>query len=238
MANPYNSQGNKKEQVIKMFDQIAFRYDFLNHFLSLGIDRVWRTKTINKLKSVKPQKILDIATGTGDLAIAALRLKPTEIIGIELSEEMLVRARSKMNRQGNNQIVRFEKGDAEQIQYPENTFDAVTVAFGVRNFENLEKGLSEIYRVLKPTGIVAVLEFSKPQKALFKFLYLFYFFKIVPLIGTLFSKDNRAYTYLPESVASFPCGNAFLDYLKTAGFGNADKKELTFGIATLYTGQK
>ncbi len=238
MIKPYNPQGSKKEQVEQMFDNIAFRYDFLNHFLSIGIDRIWRYKTIKKLETLKPQKILDIATGTGDLAIAMLKLEPTEIIGIDLSEEMLIHARNKIYKTGMDHIIHFEKGDAEQINYPADTFDAVTVSFGVRNFENLTVGLKEIYRVLKPEGIAVVLEFSKPRNKLFRIIYFVYIFKLVPLFGKLFSKDYRAYTYLPESVSYFPSGDEFINHLKNTGFVNTEKKELTFGIATIYTGKK
>ena len=238
MIKPYNSQGTKKQQVEQMFDNIAFRYDFLNHLLSLGIDRLWRYKTIKKLKTLRPHRILDIATGTGDMAIALLKLKPSEIIGIDLSEEMLLHARNKIYKTGMDNIIHFEKGDAEQINYPDNTFDAVTVSFGARNFENLTKGLMEIYRVLKPAGLAVILEFSQPRNKLFRIMYYIYFFKLVPLLGKLFSKDYRAYTYLPESVRNFPSGNDFINQLKNIGFVITDKKELTFGIATIYTGKK
>jgi len=238
VIKPYDSKENKKEQVARMFNSIAHRYDFLNHFLSLGIDKIWRRKAINELKSVKPQKILDIATGTGDLALAALRLNPSEILGIDISEEMINYGKIKIEKAGKSNIIRFEKGDSEQINYPENTFDAAIVAFGVRNFENLQQGMNEIYRVLAPGAKFVVLEFSRPRNLFISKIYNFYFFKIVPFFGKLFSKDNRAYTYLPESVNAFPDGNEFLAFMANAGFTDLHRRSLTFGIASLYSGVK
>ncbi len=238
MINPYNTNESKKKQVEQMFDNIAFRYDFLNHFLSVGIDRLWRKKTIKKLESLKPMRILDIATGTGDLAISMLKLKPMEITGIDISEEMLAYGRNKIKKLGADNIIHFEKGDGEQIAFPDDTFDAVSVAFGVRNFENLQKGLKEVFRVLKPSGMFVILEFSKPRNKIFRFFYYVYFFKLVPLFGKLFSRDHRAYSYLPESVNSFPSGDDFIKLLINAGFAETDKNELTFGIATIYTREK
>ena len=221
-----------------MFNNIAHNYDFLNHFLSLGIDKLWRKKAINELKSFKTVKILDIATGTGDLALAALCLHPDEIIGIDISEEMLNRAKIKIQKAGKSNIIKFEKGDSEQINFPENTFDAAIVAFGVRNFENLQKGINEIFRVLSPGAKFVVLEFSQPDNTVIKTIYNFYFFKILPFFGKLFSKDSRAYTYLPESVNAFPDGPEFLAYMANAGFKNLTNKKLTFGIASIYSGIK
>jgi demethylmenaquinone methyltransferase / 2-methoxy-6-polyprenyl-1,4-benzoquinol methylase len=237
-VKPYYSEGNKKEQVATMFDNIAYRYDFLNHFLSLGIDKIWRKKAIRELASVSPKKIIDIATGTGDLALKAMVLNPSEIVGIDISEEMLTYARQKVQKAGKEGIIRFEKGDSEQIHYPDQTFDAAMVAFGVRNFENVQMGLNEIYRVLAPAGMVVVLEFSRPQNFLIRIVYDFYFLKIVPFLGKIFSKDNRAYNYLPESVAAFPSGISFLQYLEKAGFAECKCKSLTFGIASIYSGRK
>jgi len=237
-VKPYYSEGTKKEQVAMMFNNIAHNYDFLNHFLSLGIDKLWRKKAINELKSFKTVKILDIATGTGDLALAALCLHPDEIIGIDISEEMLNRAKIKIQKAGKSNIIKFEKGDSEQINFPENTFDAAIVAFGVRNFENLQKGINEIFRVLSPGAKFVVLEFSQPDNTVIKTIYNFYFFKILPFFGKLFSKDSRAYTYLPESVNAFPDGPEFLAYMANAGFKNLTNKKLTFGIASIYSGIK
>jgi demethylmenaquinone methyltransferase / 2-methoxy-6-polyprenyl-1,4-benzoquinol methylase len=238
VVKPYNDSGSKKEQVASMFDNIAYRYDFLNHFLSMGIDKCWRRKAIKEAGTVKPEKILDIATGTGDLAFAAAKINPKSVTGIDISEEMLAIARQKLVKKNISIEYTFEKGDSENIIFPENTFDAATVAFGVRNFEDLDKGLSEIFRVLNHGGKLVVLEFSQPRNYLFKKIYHFYFFKIVPFFGKLFSKDNRAYKYLPESVNAFPDGEQFLKRMANAGFNNLTFKPLTMGIATLYTGIK
>jgi ubiquinone/menaquinone biosynthesis methyltransferases len=238
MIKPYYSEGSKKDEVAQMFNNIAHRYDFLNHFLSLGIDKIWRKITIRELKAVQPKKILDIATGTGDLALAALVLRPEQIVGIDISEGMLAKGREKIEKAGKSHIIRFEQGDSEQIHFPDNTFDAAMVAFGVRNFENLQQGLNEINRVLAPGGKVAVLEFSKPRNFFIKLIYNFYFLHILPFWGRLFSKDSRAYTYLPESVNAFPDGGKFLQHLDKAGFTNMKARQLTFGIASLYTGIK
>lgn len=238
MIKPYNSEGSKKEQVAQMFNNIAHRYDFLNHFLSVGIDKLWRRRAIKELKKIQPKRILDIATGTGDLAMASLRLHPEEIVGIDISGEMLVYAQKKIEKAGKSNIIRFEQGDSEQIQFPDDYFDAITVAFGVRNFENLEKGLSEMFRVLKPSGKVVILEFSQPQNKIVRTIYNGYFFYIVPFFGKLFSKDYRAYTYLPESVNAFPCGDNFLEFMKKAGFEQRKRITLTFGIAMIYAAVK
>jgi demethylmenaquinone methyltransferase/2-methoxy-6-polyprenyl-1,4-benzoquinol methylase len=238
MVKPYQTEGSKKEQVAEMFNNIAHRYDFLNHFLSMGIDKIWRWKAINELKASKPSKILDIATGTGDLALAALRLNPTEIVGIDISEEMLSYGRIKIEKLGKKHIIRFEKGDSEQIHYPDNTFDAAMVAFGVRNFENLQTGLDDITRVLKPGARLVILEFSQPQNWFIRWVYHFYFFKMVPFFGRLFSKDSRAYTYLPESVDAFPDRALFLEHLQKARLTELKCIPLTFGIASIYTGTK
>lgn len=221
-----------------MFDNISHRYDFLNHFLSLGIDRIWRRKAINTLRPLKPKLILDVATGTGDFAIQALSLNPDKIIGIDISEGMLSRGRIKLKERHLTGKVELLSGDSENIPFPENKFDAVTVAFGVRNFENLESGLKEIYRVLKTNGKVVILEFSKPGQFPFKQIYNFYFRAILPKLGRLISKDPAAYTYLPESVKAFPDGEAFTAILKNVGFKLTTCRSLTFGISSIYTGQK
>ena len=238
MVKPYESGESKKEQITRMFNNIAHHYDFLNHFLSLGIDKIWRRKAIRELASVNPKKIIDIATGTGDLALKAMVLNPSEIVGIDISEEMLTYARRKVQKAGKESLIRFEKGDSEQINYPDHTFDAAMVAFGVRNFENVQLGISEIYRVLVPGGMVVVLEFSRPQNFMVRIIYDFYFLKIVPFFGKIFSKDNRAYNYLPESVAAFPSGKSFLQYFDKAGFVQCKYKPLTFGIASIYSSRK
>ena len=239
MANPYNSnEKNKKEQVSHMFNAIAHRYDFLNHVLSMGIDRLWRRRAVNILKKYQPQRILDIATGTGDFAIASLKLHPTSIIGVDISEGMLQFGNEKIAKQNLSNIITLQKGDSENLTFENNSFDAITVGFGVRNFENLEKGLSEMYRVLKNDGVVAILEFSKPTSFPVKQLYWFYFKHILPGIGRLFSKDHRAYSYLPESVEEFPYGKTFESILIKVGFVNTKSIPVSFGIATIYTAEK
>ncbi len=231
------SPESKKIQVEQMFDSISPKYDFLNHTLSLGIDKIWRIKTINALKSISPKKILDVATGTGDLAIEALRLNPDQVIGIDISEGMLSFGREKLKKDGITKII-LEKGDSENIKYSENEFDAVTVAFGVRNFEHLNKGLSEMYRVLRKGGMVAILEFSRPASFPFKQGYNFYFNNILPLIGKVFSKNNKAYTYLPQSVNAFPDGKQFIEIMTQCGYLDCKEKRFMFGVCTLYTAVK
>jgi demethylmenaquinone methyltransferase/2-methoxy-6-polyprenyl-1,4-benzoquinol methylase len=221
-----------------MFDNIAGRYDFLNHLLSLGIDRIWRKRTIALLKPYSPKQILDVATGTGDLAITALKLQPESITGVDLSENMLAKAAEKIRSRKLEQRIHLIKGDSEQLPFDSNKFDAVTVGFGVRNFENLQRGILEIHRVLKPGGVLAVLEFSRPHRFPVKQVFSFYFRFILPLIGRLVSKDKRAYTYLPESVKTFPEGNAFLSILQQTGFKTTRCKTLFFGVASIYSGVK
>jgi len=236
---PYKDKSDtKKQQVADMFDSISGKYDFLNHFLSLGIDIRWRKKAIRTLKELQPKKILDIATGTGDFAIESLKLKPEEVIGIDISEGMLNVGRVKMKKKGIDHIISMESGDSENLRFEDNNFDAVIVAFGVRNFENLEQGLSEMNRVLRSGGKAVILEFSKPTAFPFKQLYSFYFRWILPKIGKLVSKDNAAYTYLPESVNEFPFGKDFLEIMAKTGFKNAKCKPLTLGISSIYVGEK
>jgi demethylmenaquinone methyltransferase/2-methoxy-6-polyprenyl-1,4-benzoquinol methylase len=231
-------QTGKKAQVKEMFDGIAHKYDFLNHFLSLGIDNIWREKALKNLSAYKNPRILDVATGTGDFAIAALKYKPSGVVGIDLSPEMLKKGQEKMVRKGLDHIIKLEVGDSENLKFQDNSFDAVTVAFGVRNFENLEKGLSEMARVLRPEGKAVILEFSKPQGGFFRVLFNFYFFNILPLLGRMVSKHSSAYTYLPESVDAFPSGKNFTDIMVKCGFKAVNAKSLTGGIATIYTGVK
>jgi demethylmenaquinone methyltransferase/2-methoxy-6-polyprenyl-1,4-benzoquinol methylase len=236
---PYKEdQSGKKEQVAKMFDNISHRYDFLNHFLSLGIDKGWRRKAVRLLKPLNPQFILDVATGTGDFAIQALKLNPQKIIGVDISEGMLEMGRKKIQKLGLTEKLELLRGDSENLSFEENKFDAVTVAFGVRNFENLERGLTEILRVMKPGAMLVVLEFSRPRKFPFKQLFGFYSKFILPKVGKLISNDSAAYTYLPESVEAFPDGTDFENILKKVGFKNTACKTLTFGISTIYTGRK
>ncbi|WP_210487431.1 bifunctional demethylmenaquinone methyltransferase/2-methoxy-6-polyprenyl-1,4-benzoquinol methylase UbiE [Rufibacter aurantiacus] len=236
---PYKDQEDgKKKQVAQMFNSIAKRYDFLNHFLSAGVDIYWRKRAVKLLEPLKPQNVLDIATGTGDFALETLRLKPKQIVGIDISEGMLQVGREKISKRGLSHLVQLQLGDSENIQFPDNHFDAITVAFGVRNFENLEKGLAEMFRVLKPGGMAVILEFSKPQAFPMKQGYNFYFKHILPVFGKLISKDNAAYTYLPKSVQAFPDGNDFLSIFQRIGFKNTKWHSLTFGISSIYTGTK
>ncbi|TRX57768.1 bifunctional demethylmenaquinone methyltransferase/2-methoxy-6-polyprenyl-1,4-benzoquinol methylase UbiE [Fulvivirga sp. M361] len=236
---PYKEQrATKKEQVAEMFNNISANYDFLNHFLSLGIDILWRKKAVKLLRKDNPNYILDIATGTGDFAIEALALNPEKVIGVDISEGMLQVGREKMKRKKLDHVIDLQLGDSEKLLFDNNKFDAVIVSFGVRNFENLEKGLADMYRVLKPGGKTVIVEFSRPSKFPFKNIYNFYFKSILPKIGKVVSKDQAAYTYLPESVQAFPDGNDFLRVLEKAGFNNTQCKPLTFGISSIYTGEK
>jgi demethylmenaquinone methyltransferase/2-methoxy-6-polyprenyl-1,4-benzoquinol methylase len=236
---PYKGQTNsKKEQVATMFNNISYRYDFLNHFLSLGIDKLWRKKAISIIKPLKPKQILDVATGTGDFAIQALTIHPDKITGVDISTGMLAMGRAKLKKLNLNQKIELLEGDSENLPFEENKFDAVTVAFGVRNFENLENGLLEIFRVLKPGGMVVILEFSRPMTFPFKQLFNFYFKSVLPKIGRIISKDSAAYTYLPESVEAFPDGKDFVEILTKIGFKDTACKSLTFGISSIYTGRK
>lgn len=229
---------SKKEQVAGMFDRIAGRYDFLNHFLSLGIDKGWRKKAINTLRPIQPKKILDVATGTGDLAIAALSLNPEHVTGVDISEGMMEIGRKKLAEKNLAGIIDLQYGDSEALPFSDNSFDAITCAYGVRNFDNLEKGLQQMNRVLRTGGRIAILEFSKPKSFPVKQLYQFYFRYILPTLGKTVSKDATAYTYLPESVAVFPEGGQFCNILEQCGYKNVKARPLTFGITTLYTGEK
>jgi len=236
---PYKEDSSaKKKQVARMFDNISSRYDFLNHFLSLGIDMVWRKKAISLLRELKPVIILDVATGTGDFAIEALRLHPEKIIGVDISEGMLEVGRKKMKERKLDNIIELRQGDSENLPFQDNFFDAVIVAFGVRNFENLERGLGEMLRVVKPGGKVVILEFSRPTKFPMKQLYKVYFNTILPLIGRWISRDQAAYRYLPESVQAFPDGSDLLNVLSKTGYKNPQCDSLTFGISSLYWGTK
>ena len=239
MVVPYKKDtSSKKQQVARMFDSISGRYDFLNHFLSLGIDILWRKKAIRLLDALQPKIILDVATGTGDFSIEAMSLHPEKIIGVDISEGMLEVGRRKMREKKLDAVIELRSGDSENLPFEDNFFDAVIVAFGVRNFENLDRGLSEMLRVLKPGGRVIVLEFSRPSKFPFKQLYNVYFTTILPLIGRWISRDQAAYRYLPESVGAFPDGKAFLKILSDIGYKNPQCNPLTFGISSLYWGTK
>lgn len=237
---PYKEkESGKKEQVAEMFNSISRRYDFLNHFLSLGIDIRWRKKAAKLLREDQPKQILDVATGTGDFAITAYNiLKPEKVVGVDISKGMLEVGREKMKKKGLQDVIEMHLGDSEGLPFDENKFDAIIVAFGVRNFENLQKGLADMCRVLKPGGKLVVLEFSQPTRFPIKQLYQFYFRYILPTIGKIVSKDSSAYTYLPESVNVFPFGEAFQKELEGVGFTNTTCKPLTFGISSIYTGIK
>ncbi len=237
---PYkNSELGKKQQVAGMFNDIAFRYDFLNRFLSAGIDTKWRSKAIKQLEKNKPGTLLDVATGTADMAIMASgMLKAEKIIGIDISDGMLEIGRKKIQKLGLQNTIELLNGDCETINFKNDSFEAVTVAFGVRNFENLEKGLSEILRVLKPGGKLVVLEFSKPQSAVVKIMYKLYMKFITPNVGKLFSKNRNAYQYLDESINKFPEGNFFTGILDKLGYKNTYTKSLSLGICSIYCGEK
>ncbi len=239
MVNPYKDlDKSKKDQVALMFNNIARKYDFLNHFLSMGIDKLWRKKAVRLLQSLQPKQLLDIATGTGDFALACLKLNPDKVIGIDISTEMLAVGREKIAKKKLQAKIELFEGDSEDIQFDDNSFDAITVAFGVRNFQNLEKGLQEMNRVVRPGGKVVILEFSKPKKFPIKQFYNFYFFNILPLWGKMVSKDSSAYTYLPESVGAFPDDENFLEIYKSCGFEDTEQVKLSFGIASIYIGTK
>jgi demethylmenaquinone methyltransferase/2-methoxy-6-polyprenyl-1,4-benzoquinol methylase len=236
-VTPYKSEQGKKEQVERMFDNIAPKYDLLNRVLSLGIDVWWRKHALRKyLRPERPKTILDVATGTADVALMAAKiLNPERIIGIDIAREMLEIGRVKVRAAGLDKVIELESGDSEQLRFDDGAFDAVTVAFGVRNFENLEKGLAEMYRVLRPGGRVVIIEFSRPHLFPVKQFYNAYFKYVLPAIGRLTSRDVRAYTYLFESVQAFPEGAEFLNILTKTGYQNARCERLTLGICSIYT---
>ena len=239
IVKPYENEGSsKKEEVATMFNQIAHSYDFLNHFFSVGIDKLWRRKVIRILSKYHPKQILDVATGTGDLALALLKLKPQKVIGVDISEGMLNLGKEKVAKANESDRVELQVGDSENLNFKDNSFDAVTVAFGVRNYENLSQGLKEMHRVLKPDAPLVVLEFSKPENRFFRKIYFFYFQNVLPSIGKLVSKDARAYSYLPESVNAFPEREEFVNLLKKAGFKTVRCTPLTFGISSIYEAVK
>lgn len=239
MDNKTEKIPDKKAAVESMFDSIAWRYDFLNHFLSFGTDRHWRKKAITVISGThSPLYILDVATGTADLAIESLRLNPRKVTGIDISEKMLGIGEEKIRKMGLDKSIELIRGDSENIQFPENTFDVAMVAFGVRNFSDPLKGLKEMKRVIKPSGLIMVLEFSKPVTFPFRQIYVFYFNNILPFFGRLFSRDKTAYRYLPESVMKFPDNEDFIALLEDAGFEGARQNRLSGGIASIYTAIK
>jgi demethylmenaquinone methyltransferase / 2-methoxy-6-polyprenyl-1,4-benzoquinol methylase len=226
----------EKSTVRRMFDEISPKYDLLNHLLSLGIDFLWREKLVRLLGGKNPKKILDVATGTGDVAIALAKLHPERIAGIDISEKMLEIGRKKVGQKDLQNIIDFNQGDAEKIPFPDGTFDAVTVAFGVRNFEDLRKGLSEMKRVLTPGGTLMILEFSHPEGTPVRQFYRFYSRFVIPVIGRIISKHSEAYRYLPESVAAFPSGRDFLEIMEETGMESCSQVSLSSGIASIYSG--
>lgn len=239
IITPYNKEERKGVQVEKMFNNIAPTYDRLNHTLSLGIDRLWRNKAIDSLKPFSPQNILDIATGTGDFAIlAAKRLKPKKIIGADISLEMMEIAAHKVNQQLLERVISFQKEDCMKLSFPDGMFDAVTSAYGVRNFENLDKGLREMQRVLRPGGHLLIVELTPPPRFPMKQLFWVYAHVVMPLVGRLISHDNSAYTYLPASMEAFPQAEQMEGILRRAGFSRVEWRRFTFGISTMYLAGK
>jgi demethylmenaquinone methyltransferase/2-methoxy-6-polyprenyl-1,4-benzoquinol methylase len=228
----------QKQYVRSLFDAIASRYDFLNHVLSGGFDFYWRRQAIEHMTSLHPRRILDVATGTGDFALATLRLGPETVIGVDIAENMLSHGRAKVSARGADARITLRTGEAESLEFPDGWFDAAIVAFGARNFEHLEGGLTEMWRVLRGGGMIVVLEFSRPGAFPFKQIYLWYFRRILPLIGRLISRHGEAYTYLPKTVMNFPEGEAFMTILSGVGFSRVEQDRLTGGIATVYTGIK
>jgi demethylmenaquinone methyltransferase/2-methoxy-6-polyprenyl-1,4-benzoquinol methylase len=228
---------SKKEQVRKMFNNIAHRYDFMNRLLTLRIDTIWRKKAINLVKPYEPKDILDVATGTGDFAVEMMRLKPKKVIGIDIAEVMLELGRKKMERKGLSATIELKEADSENLPFADSSFDLVSSAFGVRNFEDLEKGLSEMLRVLRPEGHILILEASNPEDMPFKSLYKAYMTKICPAIGSIFS-DGKAYNYLNRSVEAFPTGNAFIEILNKVGYTDAHHYPQSMGVASIYIAKK
>lgn len=236
-VKPYNTEAGKKSEVEDMFDNIAPKYDLLNHVLSMKIDVLWRNTLVKWMQKDQPKEVLDVATGTGDLAIAVQKGTSAKVVGLDLSQQMLNVGIEKIKKLNLDQQISMQKGDAENLPFDSNKFDAVSVAFGVRNFENLEKGLAELRRVVKEDKSVYILEFSKVEGFLGPF-YMFYFKNILPQIGKLVSKDNRAYTYLPDSVNAFPYGEKMKNILLNTGFKKVEYKKLSLGIATIYKATK
>ena len=236
-VTPYNTDSSKKSQVEDMFDNIAPKYDLLNHALSMKIDVLWRNKLVSMMKNDAPKEVLDVATGTGDLAITIQKGTKAKVVGLDLSQQMLNVGVDKIKKLKLDGEISMQKGDAENLPFEDNKFDAVSVAFGVRNFENLNKGLAELRRVVKENRSVYILEFSKVEGFLGPF-YMFYFKNILPAIGRLVSKDDRAYTYLPDSVNAFPFGEKMKQILLDTGFKKVEYKKLSLGIATIYKATK
>lgn len=236
---PYGKKESKTEQVREMFDSIAPVYDFMNRAMTFGIDRLWRRKAVKMLSRKGVQSLLDVATGTGDFAmLLCRRLKPKRLVGVDLSENMLSIAQQKAQRAGLDSVIEYAKGDCLSLQFGDREFDAVTVAYGVRNFEHLEQGYAEMHRVLRQGGTLCVIELSTPRNPLILSLYKFYTRRLIPLLGRSISKDARAYSYLPESIAAVPQGDDMLDIMRRAGFQNCTYHAMTFGTCTIYIGEK
>jgi demethylmenaquinone methyltransferase/2-methoxy-6-polyprenyl-1,4-benzoquinol methylase len=236
---PYNEDDSKKKQVRDMFDNIAPTYDKLNHILSINIDRIWRRRVVRIVRQMHPHHILDVATGTGDLAIAmARRIPDCHILGVDLSEQMLAIAHDKVLARGMEKQISLSTGDAEHLNVADGSVDVVTVAFGVRNFENLELGLREMHRTIKDGGHIVILEFSNPRARLFGALYRWYSHKVLPFIGRLISRDGAAYDYLPSSVDEFPAPERFMEMLREVGFKSCKARSQSFGIAQIYTAER
>ena len=238
LIKPYGKEGEKTEQVQEMFDNIAPTYDLLNHGLSLGIDRHWRRAAIDSLRPYNPQHILDVATGTGDFAILAAReLKPQHLLGIDLSEGMMRVGREKVEREGLQDVISFQQEDCLALTLADNSFDAVMVAYGIRNFSDLDKGLREMCRVLKPGGRLVIIELTSPRRFPMKQLFWLYSHVYMPTLGRIISRDKQAYKYLPATMEAFPQGEEMLGILQRAGFSDVSFKRFTFGLSTLYTAQ-
>lgn len=236
---PYDGQGEKAELVEKMFDNIAPSYDTLNHRLSWDIDKYWRRKAIKQLRQLRPQRMLDIATGTGDFAILeAEMLKPQQVIGADISEGMMEIGRRKVESKGLSEVISFKKEDCLNLSFEDNSFDAVTAAFGIRNFQDLDKGLAEMCRVLRPGGMLSIVELTTPVHFPMKQLFSIYSNTVLPIYGKLISKDNSAYDYLNKTIAAFPQGERMMEILKNAGFKETRFERLTFGICTMYIATK
>jgi demethylmenaquinone methyltransferase / 2-methoxy-6-polyprenyl-1,4-benzoquinol methylase len=228
----------EKFYVRSLFDSIAHRYDLLNHLLSGGMDFYWRRRAVECLRDIRPERILDVATGTADFAIESLRLHPKQVVGVDIAQNMLAIGREKIQRKGCQDTIELRQGEAEHLDFPDGSMDAAIVGFGARNFEHLAQGLGEMYRVLRQGGRIVVLEFSRPAHTPFKQMYFFYFRRILPVVGRAVSKNKEAYTYLPDTVMRFPEGDDFCAILRKIGFCSVRQERLTFGIATIYTGDK
>lgn len=238
-VKPYDNEAAKTGQVREMFNSIAPAYDVMNRMMTFGIDTIWRRKAVDMVGKYKPRRVLDVATGTGDLAfLIDQRLQPEQLMGIDLSEGMLAIAREKAEQKGVADRVSFAVEDCLSLSLPDDSYDAITVAYGVRNFENLKQGFAEMYRVLSPGGVLCVIELSTPEHFPMRQLYKFYTYTIIPFVGRIVSRDSKAYSYLPRSVAAVAQGEEMLDIFRSVGFKNCRLRRLTFGACTIYIGEK